>query len=305
MVDLNDKFSIGLSLSISLDEYKELLTNYKQYIQSIYFSPPFGDKFHSRMEICDEFSNPDNVKKFYKIIELFRSEKIKLDCVFNRPSLTNQIINENIESIKNLYPDQITCLDRHIELINEKFPNVEKIYSYNNDFTMDKLPHISRAFDTIVVGKYFLRNPELLKKINNSQFDLKLLINNGCSYNCGGCQRGYQHCENVFNYNLQKNSPEYMYALLSFYPYELFDLLNKLEKLNVSVKSLKISNRTSGYKYLDKCLYSYINYKTEELYQQNHCSEDYRLYARQANFNPFLSKFNDEKIITLKKELVK
>lgn len=299
---LYKKFSIGLSLSISIDEYKELLLKYKKYIQSIYFSPPFDDKFHSRLEICNQFSDPENVKKFYKILELFRNEDIELDCVLNRHSLDNQIIMKNIDLIKNLELDQITCLERHIELITEEFPEVEKIYSYNNDFTMDKMKNISQNFNTIVVGKYFLRNPKLLESIYDNGFDLKLLINNGCSYNCGGCQMGARHCTNIFNHNLQKNSLEYMYALLSFYPYELYNLLNEL---TIPVKSLKISNRTSGYKYLDKCLHAYINYKTEELYQHNKNKEDFRLYVRQSNFNPFLKNLDDEKIISLKKEINK
>ena len=299
---LHNKISIGLSLGMSIDEYKEILIKYKEYIQSIYFSPPFDDKFHSRYKICEEFSNPENVKKFYKILDLFRSEGILLDCVLNRPSLNNQTIIENIDSIKELYPDQITCLDRHIELVDKEFPNTEKIYSYNNDFTMEKLPTISHHFNTVVIGKYFLRNPQLLEKIYKSDFELKLLVNNACSYNCGGCQLGQRHCENVFRHNLHKNSPEYMYALLSFYPYELYNLLNKL---NIPIKSIKISNRTSGYEYLDKCLYAYINYKTEELYQQNKSVMDYRLYARQANFIPFLEQFDDQKIMTLKRGLNK
>ncbi len=297
---LYKKFSIGLSLTISIDEYKELLTKYKDYIQSIYFSPPFSDKFHSRLEICEEFSDPQNIKKFYKVLELFKNEDILLDCVLNRPSLDSNTIIENLDSIKSIHPDQITLLDRHIQLICDEFPTVEKIYSFNNDFTMGKLANISDGFDTIVVGKYFLRNSQLLEKIYNSGFNLKLLVNNGCSYNCRGCQMGWRHCESVFNSNLQKKSPEYLYALLSFYPYELFELLNKLI---VPVKSLKISNRTSDYEYLNKCLYAYINYKSEDLYKQNSCLEDYRLYARQANFNSFYKYFDDKKIMTLKRRI--
>lgn len=293
---LNKKISIGLSLSMSLDEYKKILEDYKEYLHSIYFSPPLDSRYHSRSQIVEEFKDVDNIKKFYKILELMRNNNILLDCVINRPSISSDDVLSSIPTIKELDVDQITCLNRHIDIIDEYFPDKQKIFSYNNDFHIKDLKFITNKFSTIVVGKYLLRNPEMLKEIYDKGFNIKLLVNNGCSYNCKGCKSGNRQCQSTFLNNLENNSLNYLFALQSFYPFELHELLSNLD---VPIESIKISNRTDGYIYLDKCLESYINNSDTNKYLIDDI-KNYRLWSRLASFYPYFNELDNEEIIRIK-----
>ena len=44
------RFSVGLALDTTLDEFNELLDQYAWAIENIYFSLPMGDKFHARTQ---------------------------------------------------------------------------------------------------------------------------------------------------------------------------------------------------------------------------------------------------------------
>ena len=121
---LKNKLSIGLSLDISLEEYKILFEKYKFYIHDIYFSLPLGDKYHSRSKIAKQFLDKENINKFYDILELARSYGIKLDCVLKRPTHTSNMIEGSLEYISNLNVDQITCLDCHIDVLKERFKDI-------------------------------------------------------------------------------------------------------------------------------------------------------------------------------------
>ena len=294
---LKNKISIGLSLEMSLEEYEKIFEKYHGYIKSIYFSPPLGDIYHSRNLISEQFENPDIVKKFNKILELARKYNIKLDCVLNTPNLPEQKVIESFPTLKSYDLDQITCLNEHAEIISKEFPEQELIYSYNNDFKMKKLENVSKSFSTIVVGKYFLRIPHYLEAIHDNGFEVKLLVNNGCSYNCMGCGKGTRNCSRTFEHNLKNMSAEELYAMQSFYPYELNELLSKL---SYEPESIKISNRTDGYEYLNMCLDSYINeIPPEEYISMN--PRNYRLYNRLGCFSGLLENIDKEHVMQYKK----
>lgn len=298
---LKNKLSIGLALNISLDEYKELFSKYGEYIHDIYFSLPLGDSFHSRKQIADDFKDVKNIDKFYKILDLCIKNNIKLDCVLNRPSLTIEDIHKGISAIQQIKVDYITCLEDHVNVLKESFSNIPLIYSYNNAFNLKKLNSISKDFSTIVVGQGYIRNISSLKKIIDSGYKLKILLNNGCSYNCGGCKLGTKQCYEVFHNNLNVHNINYLYALQSFFPYEFYELLNMF---NFPIETIKISNRTDGYKYLDDCLQSYIyNENPRDYIIRN--SLNYRLWCRLAHFNPYLNELNYEEIVNIKRKLSK
>lgn len=298
---LKSKISIGLSLDISIEQYKELLQNYHYYLNSIYFSLPLGDQFHTRGKIARQFLDKENITKFYHIIELFYNAGVKLDCVLNRTSLRSDDIEKALIFIREEMPvQQITCLERDIELVNDYFPELDKIYSYNNDLNVKKISTISNLFSTVVAGKYFLRDTEALQKIVDGGFKVKLLVNNGCSFNCHGCGSDNRLCEKVFNDNLRSNSLEKLYALQSFIPEELDNLLMSHGQL---IDSIKISNRTSGYDYLKNCLDSYINVSSIDPYIEQNIS-NYRLWLRLGWFSDKLSQLDLEKVKNEKKKLM-
>jgi len=295
-----DKFSIGLSLDITLNEYQMMIQMYKEYINSIYFSLPLGDKFHSRRNISESFKDKAKIELFYKVLELFMDNDIKLDCVFNTPKLSEEELYYALLYLKNnIDIDQITCLQKDIKIISEMFPNTEKIFSYNNNLKPQNIDSISSLFDTVVLGRQFLRDYKLVRDVYNNGFDIKILVNNGCSFNCGGCHSNLK-CKDVFNNNLKNMSIDELYALQSFYPFELKEFINRVD---IPIKYIKISNRTSGYRYIRRCLDSYIyNMDPSVFIMQD--SDSYRLWGRQANFNPYLDSLNEDNILEEKLKLL-
>lgn len=298
--NLNNKFSIGISLEMNISEYERLIEEFMPYINSFYFSPPLGDRYHTRRKIVEQFKDKYLLKRFFDIIDLIQRKGIMLDCVLNRPSISLEESMMALDFIKRyIYVEQITCLHKHVQYIRKEFPDIEIIYSYNNDLDINKIPQISKEFDTVVVGKYFLRSPNLLKQIHDRGFEIKLLVNNGCSYNCGGCKSGAYECDKTVINNMKNKDINYLYALQSFYPYELHNLL---EKLSFPIKSIKISNRTSGYEYLKNCLQSYIeNRNTEEYVVGNY--ENYRLWCRLGELSNYYKELNNYEINKYKREI--
>lgn len=299
---LKDKISIGLSLEITPEQYQELFKKYQDYLHSLYFSPPLNGKYHSRTKISEQFSNPENIKRFYEILELAKQNGILLDCVLNRPTIREQDVEQALPFIEQIGADQITCLQKHIDIVASTFPTKEKIYSYNNDLTPRDIPNISPKFSTVVVAKSFLRDKELLKQIAERGFKLKPLVNNGCSYNCGGCQAGNRQCQATFDRNYEKSGANYLYALQSFYPDEVERLLSMMEEEQIPLESVKISNRTDGYVYLDNCLTSYIEQRDPSTYTSENIS-NYRLWLRLGAFNSHLTELDQEQIKTFKKRM--
>lgn len=67
-----------------------------------------------------------------------------------------------------------------------------------------------------MIGRKFLCDINCMRYINDLGLDVKLLLNNGCSFNCGTCRAGRKNCEKVFKQNLSKFNIEEIYALQSF-----------------------------------------------------------------------------------------
>lgn len=298
--NLKHKFSLGLSLEMQITEYEKLIDDFFPYIGSFYFSPPLGKRYHTRSKIADQFQEPELCKRFYEIVHLVQKRGIMLDCVLNRPSIRPDEMQEALNYIKQeMDVELITCLEEYGEHVRRQFPKKEIIYSYNNDLTREKITKIPKAFDTVVVGKYFLRCPGLLEKIYKRGFGIELLVNNGCSYNCGGCRCGNLQCDQTVIRNLKDKDVNYLYALQSFYPYELHELL---EGLSISIKCIKISNRTSGYRYLKNCLQSYVENRNPEEYVIEDY-RNYRLWSRLGELSKHLKELDNDAINRYKREI--
>ena len=299
---LKNKLSIGLSLEISPEEYQKLFSDYSGYIHSLYFSPPLEGKYHSRTKISRQFEDPQVVENFYEILRLAKEEGILLDCVLNRPTIREEDVTQALPFIETIGADQITCLQKHVDIVADAFPTKDLIFSYNNDLTPSDINSISTKFGTVVVAKSFLRSPDLLQQVASRGFNLKPLVNNGCSYNCRGCQSGNRQCQSTFDRNYQQYGANYLYALQSFYPEELDTLLRDMEEENIPLESVKISNRTDGYTYLDKCISSYINLTDPEQFTDKSI-HDYRLWLRLGAFNGHFEELDQYEIKSLKKRM--
>ena len=138
--------------------------------------------------------------------------------------------------------------------------------------------------------------------IKENGVDVKFLLNNGCSFNCGTCRMGNLQCKECFERNLIKFSAEELYALQSFFPFEIDILQSRLGNYEC-IKEFKISNRPCTYEYLNDCLNSYIYGKGKEEQYIQKSKMNYRLWGRLGHFNQYLEKMNINMIKKIKKEI--
>ena len=293
---LYKKLSFGLSLNITLEEYQKIIDNYGNYIKTVYFSLPLGKEFHTRHTVVNEYSDKDAEKKLYAILDLFHQNGIELEVVINQYNISHEKILEAISYLKNnIQVDSICTLDDYIDTIKTNYPNCYFISSFNNLKTsIVDIKNTSHKYNQIVVGKNFMRNRELLKSLKEEGFSCKLLLNNGCSFNCGSCRNGNIACKKVFENNCKKMSPQILYAIQSFFPSELYQLL----QITDVVDEFKISSRPCTYQYIDQCLHSYITGKEEKYIKQS--NENYYLWGRLGHFIPYYSEFDYQEIKAIK-----
>ncbi len=293
-----NKFSFGISLNIKLDEYEELLKEYHKYIKSVYFSLPYGDEFHTRYSVIEEYNQINSSDKLYAILNLFKKWNINLELLLNQYNIPEVKCRDGIKRVKDIIEiDSICTLDEYIPIIDEVYPEIYLICSYNNNIKniMD-IKNINNRYNEIVLGSTFFRRPDLLDMVKEFRYDTKLLLNNGCSVNCYSCRYGAKKCREVFLNNLKTKNIEQLYALQSFFPMELEKLV-KLTKHNIT--ELKISNRPCTYKYLRNCLESYIKNVDEKKYIKENIN-NYHLWCRLNHFCDYYDEFNLERIIDIK-----
>lgn len=298
-MNFNKKFSFGISLEIDLEEYKKIINKYGNYINSIYFSLPLGKEFHTRSKVVEEYKEKNATKKLFEILKLFRDNNIKLEVVINQYGVKNEQLMEAIMFINQYIDfDSICTLDEYISVLYSNYPEAYFISSFNNlKISLNDIKNTSHKYKQIVVGKNFMRDIRLLKQIKLENFDSKLLLNNGCSFNCASCRAGTKQCTDIFNKNVKENGIQKLYAIQSFFPSELHRLLNKIE-----IDELKISNRPCNYEYLNNCLDSYIN--NNESYIKDNI-KNYHLWGRLGKFTAFYKYFDFDEIKRLKEELWK
>lgn len=296
---LYKKFSFGISLQISLDKYKELINNYGDFINSVYFSLPLGKEFHTRIRVVEEYERKESEKKLFEILKLFKDNGIKLEIVINQYEISKSKLMEAIKYInQNVDFDSICTLDDYLSVLYDNYPDAYLISSFNNlKLSANDIKKTSHKYKQIVIGKNFMRDINLLKLINVEGFDSKLLLNNGCSFNCSSCRGGTKQCVEVFDENVKKIGVQKLYAIQSFFPSELHRLLEKIE-----LDELKISNRPCGYEYLRNCLDSYIN--NNESYIEDNI-KNYHLWGRLGQFTPFYKEFDFNAIKKIKEDLWK
>lgn len=297
------KFSFGLSLNITMEEYKKILSKYKPYLSSAYFSLPLGKEFHTRIGVVQEYDQEDADKKLMNILGLLKDNNIKLEVVINQYNLREELLISAIEYLKNVMEiDAICTLDEYVDIIRQYFPKIYLVSSFNNlKRNYDDIKNTNKQYNQIVIGKNFMRDDKAMKLIKDSGFDIKLLLNNGCSFNCLSCRKGYE-CKNIFNQNLRHCTINELYAIQSFLPFELQYLEDKIEIDRI--KEFKLSSRPCTYEYLDNCLGSYLMLNNEYYYVNQHL-KNYHLWCRLAHFNEFYGQLDLDEIIKIKEELWK
>lgn len=294
------KFSVGLTMDTSIKEFDAFLAGNEMYIDNIYVSLPLGDRFHGRKQIQNQFHNPENIALFWNLIRLIKSYHIAIEVVFNTEILCEKDIILSKEELERheICVQKIAVLDKNYDIVKRMFPNIKVIKSVNEmPNTYVGLQNILYNYDEIVIGRHFIRDKkahEIISKEKNAA--VILLLNNGCSHICGGCDT-FAHCQQMYLEASQRFSPEYLYALQSILPYELHD--NYFDISNVSF--FKLSTRNGDTKYLSDCLQSYINNDAEKYVSENF--ENYLLWSRLSWHMKYFKNFHYQEIQKIKKSI--
>ena len=241
------KFSLGISLKLSLRDYEDVFRRYKDMIDEIYFSPPFERKFQSRPSISDHFRNKDNVTKLLAILKMAMNNNINLELVINSKLFLN---DDDVERChmwckeNNIVIKSLCTFNHLIKKAKELFGDIKYICSYNqNSRTYKDLENINPLFDEVVLGNNFIRDVKAFEILKLRGFKVRVLLNNGCSHNCNWCSNGHANlCQLTFERNLKHKSFEFLFAIQSVFPFELVEFY---EKLNC-VDSYKLSSRTQN-----------------------------------------------------------
>lgn len=288
------RFLIGLTLDTTIDELDAFLENYSYYIDEIYFSLPLGEKFQSRKAIHDQFLKTEKVDLFWQLLNCIKKHNMKLELVLNTIKLNKTDIDNSFEllKIKKVDVDSVSIIDDYYDWVMPYISTQKLVCSYNNGIrSISALGKIKNQYDVYVIGNAAIRDIELHRHIHeNLGKQVSLLLNNGCSFNCGWCGRS-KNCRDVFMGNLSHTSIEQLYAMQSVFPHELRNGVIQHQFIN----TFKISNRTSSLVYLQKCLDSYINDECFSFVQKN--VQNYSLWCRLAWFHPYFEKMDYTKIM--------
>lgn len=299
------KFSIGLVLGDTIEDYKYFLSRYVSFIDTIYFSLPLGDRFHGRPQIAKQFKDPEIVKRFWDILKLISYFGIKLEPVFNTNHLNKDDIYQAAELLDshNIDIDKLAITDDLYDAATDYFPEKKLIYSISNYGTITKkLAGLTHKYDEIVIGRNCIRNSRAYDLVLDRHEEVLLVLNDGCSFTCEGMCSEYGanaslYCERNFKEAVAKSDVEYVYALQSIMPFEIHEHLLNTDK----IRYFKLSTRNSDLAYIGRCLDSYI-YNLQDI-NANNVNLDYFLWARLTWFIPFYKSMDIQRIISHKRKL--
>ncbi len=259
---LKKKFSIGISLAMEYEDYKKIIDDYEYYIYSVYFSPPLGHKFHSRSIIGKQLEDIKNVQKLEKIIAYCAGRGIVVDADLNVSGLSDEEVNSFIGYVqKNRHINEVTTLAQYGNIIHSKLNDMKLVYSFNNFYNGQQ---VDNYYSTIVLGRNYLRDIQSMNSLIEAGREIKLLINNGCSLKCETCLRGVENCEKTVKQHLEAKTIDELYAEQTLFPWELYEIITRVKRYDKLF--FKISNRTSGYEYLVRCLDAYTNFSYAKPY---------------------------------------
>lgn len=287
------RFSIGLTLDTNLQLFNQFLGRYHEYIANFYFSLPMGDKFHSRVNVKQQFRNSEKVNMFWQMLSLIQSFEIKLELVLNNGNVTEDEVNKAKALLleHDTEIDLIGVTNDIFEIVKKVFPTKEIVYSFNNRTnSLYEYEHIPFHYDEIVLGRQNIRNVELFDRIHNGmKSKVVLLLNNGCSHMCGGCTT-LANCHSAYYRAKLNYSSEYLYALQSIMPYEIHNGLLNTENVDL----FKINSRNASIQQLNDCMNSYINCIENEYIEQS--ALNYMLWGRLAWHVEFFDEFSLQRI---------
>lgn len=300
-IDFTKKFNVGLTLMTSLRAADKFFKEYSPYINEVYFSAPLGQRFHTRKSMQKQLSKKRSVEKFWKMLAMIKGYGIRLEMVLNTSMLTERDIEQTRELLDehNVDIDTVCCMDEYYDAVKRVFPDKACFCSFNNPTrSIAELEKVTNEYDTYVLGGALIRDGEAFRYVHEQKHaKVVLLLNNGCSFNCRYC-KSPEHCKRLFKANLKKHSVNYLYALQSVLPPELYD--GSIDVSNVDY--FKISNRSSKLSYLKKCLDSYMNNSTVKYMRRGFMN--YSLWSRMGSFWSRYILIRRKKMLKYKAEIL-
>lgn len=292
------RFSVGLPVIDSVEVFDHFLDEYDQYIENIYFSLPIGDRYHSRVVTQRVLADADKIPFFLSLLRCVEKHKICLEVLFNTDGLTEEDIKagKRFMDEHNIHPDEIGILAQYYDLVSELFPDKQYVYSFNN-FPASQNDFFSSGhyFNQYVVGRQFIRDADLFRKIKEHSSKVVLLLNNGCSFSCGGCNTG-NHCHDAYFREQLQYSVEYLYALQSIFPFEI----NEGYIDTGDVDLFKIASRNGDVRYIKECIDSYIHNDTSMVAEN---CEQYLLWSRLWWHYDSFPDFDYMRLTAIKKDI--
>lgn len=293
------KFSVGVFLDTSLGAFESFVEEYAEFIDNFYFSLPMGDKFHSRKRVVEQFRNQDEIEKFWKILDIVKKYGIRLELLFNTGNISEHDIMEAKSFLDShrIEPQLVGIINEYYDIVRRVFPQCEIVYSFNNrpknysDYNCQ-----GHQYSGYVIGRNYIRDKALYKYIHQELHSRTiLLVNNGCSHICGGCDT-LQHCKDSYFRAAESHSSEYLYALQSIMPFELREGHISL----MDIDYIKINSRNADLNYVRKCLHSYIFGHEEDWIALS--ENNYSLWAHLTWHMAHYLEFDLDNIIQTKKE---
>ena len=150
------------------------------------------------------------------------------------------------------------------------------------------------------MGGCAIRNNQLFAHIRHTiGKQVYLLLNNACSFNCAKCGNAFGiSCTDVFNKNRQTHSAEYLYALQSVFPCELYD-----GTINVAdIYCFKLSTRSSDLTYAAKAIDSYTSGEVSTYVKQS--KMNLALWGRVGYFWKLFSTMDFDEIVRCKAQIL-
>lgn len=297
-MDFRKRFSVGLPVIDPPEAFDRFLDQYADYIENIYFSLPIGDQFHSRIVTQRVLHATEKIPYFLELLRCVKSHGVHLELLFNTAGLSEADIlhAKDFMDQKGIDPDEIGIRKEYYSLVKRLFCGKELVFSFNNfpanrsDFFSHELP-----FDQYVVGRQFIRDTTLLRQIKEHNAKSVLLLNNGCSFTCGGCSNG-NHCHDAYYRERAIHSAEYLYALQSIFPFEIHEGYIDTQL----VEYYKIASRNADVAYIRACMDSYI-FNDESAAERN--PNQYLLWSRLTWHSDSFSSFSLQKMTEMKKEI--
>lgn len=298
-MDFNKKFSIGLPVLDPVETFDAFLDKYTPYIYNVYFSLPLGDRYHSRVVTKQVLADPSKKTYFLELLRCVQKHGIRLELLFNTHGLTQDDLVRGKHFLDNngIDPEEIGFLDSYYDIVSRLYPDKEYVYSFNNfPQTESDYWKSGHMYGQYVMGRKFIRNTSLFQQVKDKGARVVLLLNNGCSFTCGGCKSS-NHCHDAYYMERLHYDKSYMYALQSIMPYELHE-----ELLDTSaVDYFKIASRNADVSYIAQCMDSYIHNRNEECIDQN--KGNYLLWSRLSWHCKYFRRFEFDRIRAIKKDI--